>query len=215
MFTFKLVGFLQLANCWGSRQSGRPRSAVHRGPSEGQAACSPASLCRQQGKAGAERDPKPSLSIILRETKYLIVRSRQTHSPRQISLTPWYPGAQSILIKKRFRLLHGFESRASFTDTGPQREAAGSTSDVQLSSWPSPPASPPETLPQALGGQLAEQRGGLLSVPLLATACLPRQVSPSQPWSSNSSLVQPPPPPTPTLNMWGAGSCFQHQVFLH
>ena len=122
-------------------------------------------LCRQQGKAGAERDPKPSLSIILRETKYLIVRSRQTHSPRQISLTPWYPGAQSILIKKRFRLLHGFESRASFTDTGPQREAAGSTSDVQLSSRASPPASPPETLPQALGGQLAEQRGGLLSVP--------------------------------------------------
>lgn len=99
-------------------------------------------FCRR--KTGHEQtEPKPSLSLILKETNYVIARSRQTRSQRQISFTPWYPGAQSILIKKRFWLLHGSESRASCMVLCPQREAASSIAEVQWSSRASPPSFPP------------------------------------------------------------------------
>jgi hypothetical protein len=49
------------------------------------------------------------------------VCSRQTSYPRQISLTPPYPEAQSILIKKRFWLLYRSESQASFIAVSPHR----------------------------------------------------------------------------------------------
>lgn len=85
------------------------------------------------------------------------MRSRQTHSQRQISLTPRYPAAQSILIKKRFLLLHQSELQASFLDVCPQREAAGSIADVTLSFRASPPALPLQTQPQTLRCQLGSQ----------------------------------------------------------
>ena len=85
------------------------------------------------------------------------MRSRQTHSQRQISLTPRYPAAQSILIKKRFWLLHGSELQASFLDVCPQRDAAGSIADVTLSFRASPPTLPLQTQPQTLRCQLGSQ----------------------------------------------------------
>lgn len=138
----KVAGAPQPACRWGPRQPERP----HRGPSwpspEGQTLSSPGWISAGHSIGQGQRE-SPALSIILKETKYLIVCSRQTHSRRQISSTPRYPGAQSILIKKRFWLLHEPESWASFTARCPQREAAGTTSDVKLSSRAPAPSLPP------------------------------------------------------------------------
>ena len=112
-FRIKAVGFSPACKLPGTEAV---RKTSFRGPSRPFPKGHVLSRRRSAGShTGQEpRDAKPSLSIILKETKYLIVRSRQTHSQRQISLTPWYPGAQSILIKKRFWLLYGSESRGLF-----------------------------------------------------------------------------------------------------
>lgn len=148
--------------------------------------------------------------------------SRQTHSRRQISLTPWYPGAQSILIKKRFWLLLGSESPTSFRDICPQREAAGGVSEVPLSSGASPPSflpapTPPRNSPSGPRRPSREQKGGLFSVTLAATTRLPQAGEPRSsplaplaqvPAAAWSSLYLPTPPHP--CHMWGADSSFQH-----
>jgi hypothetical protein len=63
------------------------------------------------------------------------VRSVQTHSLRQMSLTPLDPGAQSILIKKDFGCCTDLNAGLSHRHVSSMR-AAGSRADVKLNSWP-------------------------------------------------------------------------------
>lgn len=129
----------------------------------------------QAAMQGRSRETESrALSIILKETKYLIVRSGQTHCQRQMSLTPWYPRAQSILIKIRFWLLHGSELWVSFTDRCPRTEAAGTISDVQLRPGASPPAPPGTSLPPALLPSPAFLSGSKPSLPTAPASLSPQ-----------------------------------------
>lgn len=88
--------------------------------------------------------------------------SRQTSSSRQISLTPPYPEAQSILIKKRFWLLYRYESQSSFIGRSLHTEAASSISDVKLNSRLSAPApSVPNPPPNPYTTKLGRKKGPL------------------------------------------------------
>lgn len=145
--------------------------------------------------------------MILKQTNYLIVRSRQTHSQRRISLTPWYPAAQSVLIKKRFWLRPGSESLASFVDICPRRAAAGSISDVQLRSRASLRPFPPNSTSGPMRPTGSKGEASFL---------------PSQPWRAfpkqESPRSLPSPPALSQATAWSshprhmsvAGSCFKH-----
>ena len=146
----------------------------------------------------------------LKKRKYLIVRSRQTHSQRQISLTPPYPAAQSILIKKRFWLLHESELQASFLDVCVQREAAGSAADVTLSFRSSPPTLIPQTQPQALRGQLGSQEEASFLFSSQPWFAFPKQKTPRAAllhWPAQATAW-----PKADLSSHGSGarSCCQH-----